>query len=525
MTISEYIIFHALLIGASLHSSKGSELWPKDSQMKRVWQNIEYGDIMKEWRFKEIKQYVQSIAEDEELRKGGDDWWRFSGWISAFNRRRDMLIGSFVFVFDESMSAFILRYVCSLFFNLTHLNQLNLLRTTKTGGLPNLSFVKRKPEPLGTEFKNIVDGVTGVMTWLEIQEGKDRMNKKEFHRSLGTTSACCMRGLKATEGKPFSSLGTRDGEGEEEEQPKRKRLYFGDSWFGSVKTCVAIGKVEHHAFMMVKTAHARSPKNWLEEKMKDYPGGTWIVLEGTAEKGVPLMAIGYKYNKKKVLTFVGTRGAGSTNQGEPYEARFPDKYGNVCVRHVARPSIVSHYFNYSNCVDVHNQGRQFDLALEKKWVTMNPYFRLWVTILGMTVVDTWKVTRLIKKTSRKPQTLLQFVNQLVWEMMEMADRLETKNEAALTLVTMGSSTDASTSASEVSSITPLAVSGTHTKERSSKQLRCIWCSRVNLMNRKTHIVCVECGRGFCRDSCWSHHVAYGGVPPLPKRGTKKRKVH
>ena len=53
-------------------------------------------------------------------------------------------------------------------------------------------------------------------------------------------------------------------------------------------------------------------------------------------------------------------------------------------------------------------------------------------------------------------------------MIEMADRLETKNEAALTLVTMGLSTDASTSASEVSSITPFAVSGTHTKERSSK---------------------------------------------------------
>ena len=59
--------------------------------------------------------------------------------------------------------------------------------------------------------------------------------------------------------------------------------------------------------MMVKTAHARSPKNWLGEKLKDHPGGTWIVLERRAEEGVPLMAIGYKYNKKKVLTFVGTR--------------------------------------------------------------------------------------------------------------------------------------------------------------------------------------------------------------------------
>ena len=34
-------------------------------------------------------------------------------------------------------------------------------RTTATGGLPNISFIKRKPEPLETEFKTIVDGMTG----------------------------------------------------------------------------------------------------------------------------------------------------------------------------------------------------------------------------------------------------------------------------------------------------------------------------------------------------------------------------
>ena len=60
-----------------------------------------------------------------------------------------------------------------------------------------------------------------------------------------------------------------------------------------------------------------------------------------------------------------TRGAGATRHGEPYEARFPDKFGNVCVRHVARPEIISNYFLYSNVVDLHNQGRKFDLALER----------------------------------------------------------------------------------------------------------------------------------------------------------------
>mmetsp|Transcript_18284 Transcript_18284/g.17634 ORF Transcript_18284/g.17634 Transcript_18284/m.17634 type:complete len:83 (-) Transcript_18284:213-461(-) len=33
-----------------------------------------------------------------------------------------------------------------------------------------------------------------------------------------------------------------------------------------------------------------------------------------------------------------------------------------------------------------------------------------------------------------------------------------------------------------------------------KQLRCVWCSRVNLTERKTTMKCEECNAGFCRDS-------------------------
>ena len=37
--------------------------------------------------------------------------------------------------------------------------------------------------------------------------------------------------------------------------------------------------------------------------------------------------------------------------------------------------------------------------------------------------------------------------------------------------------------------------------------------------------CLECGYGFCRGgSCWSHHVAMGGIPQAPKKGTKKQKL-
>ena len=126
--------------------------------------------------------------------------------------------------------------------------------------------------------------------------------------------------------------------------------------------------------MIIKTAHSRSLKKWLDQTMKDMPGGTWIVLEGTTEElNRKLVCIGYKYNKKTVLTFILTRGAGSSEPGDPYEARFPDKYGNLCVRHVTRPQVIINYFKYSNKVDVHNQVRQFNIGLEKKWITPNPY--------------------------------------------------------------------------------------------------------------------------------------------------------
>lgn len=92
--------------------------------------------------------------------------------------------------------------------------------------------------------------------------------------------------------------------------------------------------------------------------MKDFPGGTWITLVGKTEcEEVDLVCIGYKYNKRTILTFLFTLGAGSSTAGEPYQARFPDKFGNLCICHVARPQMVSKYFKYSNVVDPQNEAR------------------------------------------------------------------------------------------------------------------------------------------------------------------------
>jgi hypothetical protein len=55
------------------------------------------------------------------------------------------------------------------------------------GGLPRLSFAKRKPEPLGLESKTVCDGETGIMLHVEMQGGTTRMARKDHlddHRPL-----------------------------------------------------------------------------------------------------------------------------------------------------------------------------------------------------------------------------------------------------------------------------------------------------------------------------------------------------
>ena len=60
---------------------------------------------MRLWRFREIKSYVPVIMEDY-------DWWKFKGQVEMFNKRRQSKINSsHILVFDESMSAFVPRYV------------------------------------------------------------------------------------------------------------------------------------------------------------------------------------------------------------------------------------------------------------------------------------------------------------------------------------------------------------------------------------------------------------------------------
>ena len=68
-----------------------------------------------------------------------------------------------------------------------------------------------------------------------------------------------------------------------------------------------------------------------------------------------------KYNYMKVLGFIATKGAGSTEPGDPYISCFHDIYSNVSVRPVVRPHLLGRYFNACNAIYNNSRMWQSDI--------------------------------------------------------------------------------------------------------------------------------------------------------------------
>jgi hypothetical protein len=207
----EFLIGHALLIGAADCADRGRCLWEdKKGQGNEAWQSIAaktvFTPYMKLYRFKQFRKMVPKIWEQEDL-TGNDPWFKFRGAIENFNHIRKLdILSSEKRILDESMSAF-------------------RPRTSKYRGLPNISYIIRKPEPLGTEFKTSVCPTLNIMTYMEVCKGKEGMKNKPFHHTLGATTACAVRMAQGT------CQSTNDNKVE---------IVKGDSWFGSVKSVVKI---------------------------------------------------------------------------------------------------------------------------------------------------------------------------------------------------------------------------------------------------------------------------------------------
>ena len=57
-----------------------------------------------------------------------------------------------------------------------------------------------------------------------------------------------------------------------------------------------------------------------------------------------IIAIGYKYNALKVLSFIVTENEGIKHTGIPYLSKYPDQFTNVSICPVAHTLVMSIFF-------------------------------------------------------------------------------------------------------------------------------------------------------------------------------------
>ena len=400
-TRREHWVAWGLVISSRcIAAENGEEMWNlkdlEEVSLDNLRPKFDPNMFMTRKRFQEWKKCVVFGFADEE-KKEDDPWWQIVGVFDSQtrNRKRTLAI-SIVKVLDESMSAF-------------------RPQVHKTGNVPHLSFVKRKPEPLGTELKIV------MCTCLMIFIGMFLCRKKgDDGGSNEYEEVTTMKTARVSLTLMGQAMIDRSAEtGNDVNRSASPEVFLGDAWFSSVELVVLTKKIHNSNYIgVVKTNSSKYPKNFLADVMSDWPGGSHLNLEATVD-GVQLVATGYKYCNKKVLFFIWTRGAGHTEPGKPFVAKWTDTNQNRCERWIDRPSVISFYFEKSNGIDVSNQMRQKELRLEKCWVTNDGYFRILTSMIGMNVVDCWRAYRFHCRDNHRHKQiqLIPFVNMLAHDML------------------------------------------------------------------------------------------------------------
>ena len=346
----EHIIgFILCLYGGSLYKV-GTDLWSKEPEGLRP--APDFGKYISRDRFDRVRRYLSRGPEGAKENLTEDPWAQVRWLIDGFNdcRRREVRCGASINP-DESMWAWTGK--------------------SGVGGLPHLSFVKRKPEPLGAEFKTVCDGESGVMMYMEVQEGAVRMARKPFLDQYKPTTACTLRLVSG-------AAPNTDG---------KKRTVYADSWFMSMETRDALSEeLGYHSVGCIKTAHRDFPAEALRWTLKDTERGTHVVFKNELSD---TWAIGW--NDVHFKLYLAT--CGQPTPGEPASKMRQRADGRNTSIDVPRPSVVAEYAKNMGGVDMHNRFRQGYMALHKVWRTTTWQNRIVGEVLATCAVDAFLLSQ------------------------------------------------------------------------------------------------------------------------------------
>lgn len=336
---------------------------------------------------------------------------------------------------------------------------------------PKRMFVKRKPEPLGVEFKNIGDALSGMMLKAEITKGKaENIKPKYWSKENGATAATTMR-----LSEPWFGTG---------------RVVAGDSWFASVRTTELLLKNGLDFIGDIKTGTKRFvPKTVYDAGTEDENGAwaTWtseIKLDGDTE--VPIYCVTHRRGES-IHAFIAS--CGTTLPGNSHVAYFEDDEDRAMGVEVADfeltrkcPMVLNDFTLAQPTIDRHNRYRQHILAMEKRLVTNNFSFRFFTTVLGFIVVNAFLAHRYFNDANADFKSLM---DRLALKLMNNPDAESPTTDSS---PSNGRKSPADSSEAGDHHLMHLKhVEGITWKP--GLQQRCVMC------NAKTVWVCAECSDG------------------------------
>jgi Transposase IS4 len=128
-----------------------------------------------------------------------------------------------------------------------------------TGMGIHLTYLPRKPTPLGIMSKTICDASTRILLSWEFCEGKEVDARKQWQSLHGAGTACTLRLTQPWHGS--------------------NKIVIGDSWFGSLKCGAHLLSYGLLSILNVKTAHKAFPKQARLAALKDRGDTIWYELE------------------------------------------------------------------------------------------------------------------------------------------------------------------------------------------------------------------------------------------------------
>ena len=262
---------------------------------------------------------------------------------------------SWVSCLDESMSKWTSKWTC-----------------------PGFMFVPRKPWPMGNEYHSICCGLSGIMYWVELVEGKDAPPERgplEF-AGLGKTVGLMLRMCH-----PIYHTG---------------KLVILDSGFCVLKGIVELKKVGVFASALIKKRRYW-PKDVDGDRLSTYFAdkdvGDSDALEGELD-GIKFHLFCMK-EPDYIMSLMSTYGTVSPKQGQMDVRRhFKNSDGQNVTKEFQYPEVVANHYTYRGSVDDHNNKRQDGgtkqgLSLESTWSTFRWPIRVFTFILAITEVNTY----------------------------------------------------------------------------------------------------------------------------------------